>query len=71
MPTISVIEYFKCDGTHDRDESCGVHLKEAEGYTYIYTDAVHNALSEHATMQPLLSSKCCATFATSAELAMV
>ena len=62
MPTISVVEYFKCDGSHEHDESRGTRLKEAEGYTYIYTDAVHNAFSEHATMQPLLSSNCAASF---------
>ena len=62
MPTISVVEYFKCDGSHEHDESRGTHLKEAEGYTYVYTDAVHNAFSEHATMQPLLSGDCAASF---------
>ena len=62
MPTISVVEYFKCDGSHEHDQSRGTHLKEAEGYTFVYTDAVHNAFSEHATMQPLLSSDCAASF---------
>ena len=33
MPTISAVEYFKCDGSHEHDESRGTHLKEAEGFT--------------------------------------
>ena len=61
MPTISVVEYFKCDGSHEHDESRGTHLKEAEGYTYVSTDAVHNAFFEHATTQPILSSDCAAS----------
>ena len=44
IPIISV-EYFKCDGKHEHDESRGTHLKEAEGYTHVYTDAVHTTFS--------------------------
>ena len=45
MPTVSVIEFFKRDGTHDHDESRGGHLKEAEGYTYVFRDNARNAFS--------------------------
>ena len=54
MSNISLSEQLsglRCDKSHQHGESRGNDLKNAESYTFILTDAIHESWSKHARKQ--------------------
>ena len=46
VPSLSILDSYRCDRTHTHAQSRGKALKSAETYTYEYTDLVHKCFSQ-------------------------
>ena len=51
MEQLSCLEKHRCDGMHAHDQSRGVALKLAEGYTFELTDLIHGCFRQLALAQ--------------------
>ena len=48
MGELCCLDGYRCDGTHEHEQSRGKSLKSAENYTYVFTDLVHESFARSA-----------------------
>ena len=62
MEELSCLDNFRCNGNHTHEQSRGKPLKSAEGYTFEYTDCIHEAFNRSTSS--LRSHRACSALST-------